>query len=160
MIFSKSFGYAVRGVLFIALEQDKRKFIQAEEIASRLEVPRHFMGKVLKSLAKHQVLSSVKGPFGGFTLSVKSLDTSLIDIVKITDGLVLFKSCVLRFQECNALHPCPLHYEMAGVREDIKIILSDTTFRSLLHSGEPRFLEGITNGIVKPKLNNTRTDKV
>ena len=45
MIFSKSFGYAVRGVLYIALMQDEKRYVQVEEIASTLSVPRHFSGE-------------------------------------------------------------------------------------------------------------------
>ena len=47
MTFSKSFGYAVRGVLYIAVMQNEKRYVQAEEIAAQLFVPRHFMGKIL-----------------------------------------------------------------------------------------------------------------
>jgi DNA-binding IscR family transcriptional regulator len=52
MTFSKSFGYAVRGVLYIAIMQDEKRYVQVEEIAGQLAVPRHFMGKILKNLVK------------------------------------------------------------------------------------------------------------
>lgn len=147
MIFSKSFGYAVRGVLYIASVQSEKKLIQAEEIAAQLSVPRHFMGKVLKLLAKQKVIFSVKGPFGGFTINDKTLATPLIKIVEITDGLVLFKSCVLRFKDCSALNPCPLHFAMAEVKNSVKDILANTTFHDLLHADQPGFLAGLTSGV-------------
>ncbi|RYF86429.1 MAG: transcriptional regulator, partial [Chitinophagaceae bacterium] len=50
MFFSKSFGYAVRGVLYIAFMQDAKQYVQAEEIAAQLLVPRHFVSKILKKL--------------------------------------------------------------------------------------------------------------
>jgi Rrf2 family protein len=69
MIFSKSFGYAVRGMLYVAMMQDEKRYVQAEEISTRLAVPRHFMGKILKKLVKERLLASSKGPSGGFTFN-------------------------------------------------------------------------------------------
>src|SRR6516164_3759971 len=69
MIFSKSFGYAVRGVLYVTFKQNNGRFVQVEEIASSLAVPKHFMGKILKRLVKEQILTSAKGPNGGFRVN-------------------------------------------------------------------------------------------
>ena len=67
MIFSKSFGYALRGVLYVALSADKGP-VQLNEIAEALGVPRHFMGKIMKRLAHNSILDSQKGPSGGFEI--------------------------------------------------------------------------------------------
>jgi Rrf2 family transcriptional regulator, iron-sulfur cluster assembly transcription factor len=60
MIFSKSFGYAVRGVLYIVLMQAMKQYVQAKEIAEKLCIPRHFVSKILKKLVKACVLGSSK----------------------------------------------------------------------------------------------------
>ncbi len=112
MIFSKSFGYAVRGVLYIALMQDEKKFVHVEEIARKLSVPRHFMGKILKRLVKENVINSSKGPMGGFTINERTLNVPLMELITIIDGMESFKSCVLRLKECNPDNPCPLHKQM------------------------------------------------
>ena len=54
MIFSKSFGYAIRSILYVAIMRDEKRYVQVEEIASKLSVPRHFMGKIMKKLAKEK----------------------------------------------------------------------------------------------------------
>ena len=148
MLFSKSFGYAIRGVLYISLMQDEKKYVQAEEIASRLAVPRHFMSKILKKLVKTNVLSSIKGPSGGFTINQHTLKIPLIEIVDLTDGLLAFKNCVLKLNECNAENPCPLHYQVEGVKTKLKSILSETTIGDLLKDNKIEFIKSIsTNGL-------------
>ena len=45
MVFSKSFGYAVRGVLYIAIMNGDRKRIQLDEIAEKLTgIPKRIPG--------------------------------------------------------------------------------------------------------------------
>ena len=109
MIFSKSFGYALRGVLYVAMMHDENRNIQIDEIAKRLSVPRHFLGKIMNKIVKKGILSSAKGPKGGFALNDVTLSTSLLTVLESTDGLDQFNECILRLKKCNVLTPCPLH---------------------------------------------------
>lgn len=147
MIFSKSFGYALRGVLFIAVMQDEKQYVQAEEIASGLAVPRHFMGKILKKLAKEKVLLSIKGPSGGFTLNEHTLKMPLLDLMVITDGMQIFDNCALRAKECNPSNPCPIHFQMDGVKTRLKSILSETSIGDLLNNDKLEFIKSISTNI-------------
>jgi Rrf2 family transcriptional regulator, iron-sulfur cluster assembly transcription factor len=144
MIFSKSFGYAVRGVLYIALMQDEKRYVQVEEIAEKLAVPRHFMGKILKNLVKEGVVSSIKGPSGGFTINEQTLQFTLYRIFAITDGLDTFHNCVLRVKECNSSSPCPMHGHMEDIKAKMKAVLIDTTFNDLLSENKDEFIKSIS----------------
>jgi len=143
MLFSKSFGYALRGILYIALMQDEKKWIQVDEVAGRLGVPRYFMGKIMKRLAKEQLLVSSKGPYGGFTLHDNTLHTPIYNVVEVTDGLLSFNTCVLRMQECNAESPCPMHHSIEEVKNKLKIILETTSVGDLLKTDKKEFIKSI-----------------
>jgi Rrf2 family transcriptional regulator, iron-sulfur cluster assembly transcription factor len=151
MIFSKSFGYAVRGVLYIALMQDEKKYIHVEEIARRLTVPRHFMGKILKRLVKQNVIHSSKGPMGGFTINDRTLKVPLIELIDIIDGMETFKSCVLRLKECNPQNPCPLHNQMLYFQNELKGMLSGTTINDLLKDDKADFVKSLSTLSGNPK---------
>jgi len=144
-MFSKSFGYAVRGVLYIAVMQDTKRYIQAEEISQQLTVPRHFMSKILKKLAKDGVISSIKGPAGGFTTNEKTLGIPLIEIFEKTEGLNSFNTCVLRLKECNPELPCPLHNQMDEIRNSLSSVLVNTTIDDLLKKDKEIFLKSISS---------------
>jgi Rrf2 family transcriptional regulator, iron-sulfur cluster assembly transcription factor len=159
MFFSKSFGYAVRGVLYIALMQDEQRYVQVEQIASCLSVPRHFMGKILKKMVKEKILESVKGPQGGFCTNASTLTLPLIRLIDITDGMETFNTCVLRMKECNSVHPCPMHFHMQGVKANFKAILSDTTLGDLLSSDKPEFIQSISTGNIEQLLLN-KSEKI
>lgn len=143
MVFSKTFGYAVRGVLFVALASEKQKKVQLDEMAEVLKVPRHFLGKVMKRMAKEGILESMKGPYGGFYLSKNTLKTPLYKIIEITGESENFATCVLKLSKCNCNNPCPLHRKMEEVRTNCREILAATTIGDLLNKEQPEFIQSI-----------------
>ena len=131
----------------MAIMRDEKRFVQVEEVASKLAVPRHFMGKIMKKLAKEKILVSTKGPSGGFILNEHTLKLSLMDMVKIIDGVEIFDSCALRAKECNAMSPCPMHFQFESVKRSLKSILSDTTIGELLEGDKPEFIKSISTSL-------------
>jgi len=144
MVFTKSFGYAVRGLLYIAMVTETKPKVNLEEIAERLALPRHFLGKVLKKLAKEGILNSTKGPHGGFFVNENTLNTSLLKLIEITSEGNQFGSCVLRMRKCNSNNPCPLHFQVEIMNKQWRNLVSDTTVGDLLKNDNPAFLESIS----------------
>lgn len=140
---SKSFGYALRGVLFVAMLNDSKGKVQLDEIARRLSVPRHFLGKVMKGLVKEEVLKSMKGPYGGFYIHEKTLSTTLLKLATITGDVDTYEICILRFRKCNAANPCPLHRQIELLKKDWRDLLSSTTIGDLLKKDQPDFIKSI-----------------
>lgn len=143
MTFSKSFGYALRGILYVALLREEDRKISIEEIADRLSVPRHFLGKVMKSVVKAGFLSSTRGPQGGFYVNEHTLSTPLISILLLTEGKEYFNSCLLSLRKCNAANPCPLHDRFDECKKGLLEIYSQTTIEQLLVDDKPEFIRSI-----------------
>lgn len=143
MILSKSFGYALRGILYIAKLRDENRKIQIDEIASNLSVPKHFLGKIMQQTVKSGLLRSTKGPYGGFSLANDTLNTPLIRLVEITDGLEQYKICVLKLKYCDGHNPCPLHHEIESIRSKFLIVFSETTIGELLKDNKTEFIKSL-----------------
>ena len=143
MFLSKSFGYALRGILYVAVMQDEKRKVQIDEIATKLSVPKHFLGKIMQQIVKAGLLKSTKGPYGGFSLAAETLNTPVIKLVEITDGMEQFSMCVLSFKYCNGLNPCPLHFEMEDVKKNYLNVFSRNTFGDLLKDGKSELLKSL-----------------
>ena len=143
MFFSKSFGYAVRGVLYIMLMQDAKQYVQAEEIAETLQLPRHFVSKILKKLVKTGVLNSSKGKTGGFTVNDDTKGFLLLRLFEITDSMDTFDKCSLRLQNCDEANPCPMHQQMVRVKQELRQALSTTTVGDLLKDDKQDLIKSI-----------------
>lgn len=144
MILSKSFGYALRGILYVATMQDEERNVQVDEIAKTLSVPKHFLGKIMQLVVKAGLLKSTKGPYGGFTITSTTLCSSLIDLIKITDGMEHFSFCVLKLKNCDGTNPCPLHYEMEEIRGKYLTVFRETTIGDLLKDSKADFIKSIS----------------
>lgn len=142
-IFSKSFGYSLRGVLFVALREDGLP-VQLGEMAEALDVPRHFMGKIMKRLVKRGVLSSLKGPTGGFFINETTLARPLMDIYQITDHPEELEQCVLSRGPCNPEHPCRLHDKVVQMKTPLNEMLYRTTIGELLDGEAEELLLSLT----------------
>jgi Rrf2 family protein len=143
MILSKSFGYALRGILYVAKLKDENRKIQIDEIANNLSVPKHFLGKIMQQVVKEGLLKSTKGPYGGFSLASETLNTPLIRLVEITDGMEQFKMCVLKLKYCDGTNPCPLHYEMDQMRGKFLSVFRETTIDDLVKDSKSDFIKSL-----------------
>lgn len=146
MTFSKSFGYALRGVLYIAVNSEERPKLQVDEIASQLAVPKHFLGKIMKKLVKAGILNSTKGPYGGFSLNERTLSTSVLELATIINGISNAEDCVLRLDKCDADHPCALHHKMSCYKREFHHLIATTTIEELFREERKRHaaLKGFT----------------
>jgi Rrf2 family transcriptional regulator, iron-sulfur cluster assembly transcription factor len=143
MIFSKSFGYALRGVLYVSMMSDENRKIRIDEMAARLAVPRHFLGKIMNKVVKKGILNSTKGPHGGFIMNNNTMSTSLLTLIDAIDGLDQFDGCVLRLRKCNPEQPCPLHSTIDSYKKDFLLKFSSTTISNLLKEDKHDFIRSI-----------------
>ena len=66
MLLSRSAKYGLQSVLYLAIKQQEEQRFRVITIASDLDIPEHFLGKILQKLVKKDILNSAKGPNGGF----------------------------------------------------------------------------------------------
>jgi len=136
-MFSKTFGYALRAATYIAIHGTEGNKIALSDLSKNLDIPHHFLGKVMQDLVRHGILDSIKGPHGGFFANPKTAHTPLLEILEITDGSLVFNHCALNIKRCNAANPCPLHHDFAACRDGMLKAMSEKT------------LGNLTNGVVE-----------
>jgi len=112
------------------------KKIGIKKISRDLNIPTPFLGKILQSLAKQKLLSSTKGPHGGFGLGKEPDNISLLDIVLIIDGEDLFKMCLINNVSCkdfeNGKTTCTMHRKLAPIRNKLKDLFEKETIGSIV----------------------------
>jgi len=114
---SNASKYAIRSVLFLAENSSKTSKYGAKEIASELEIPLSFIAKILQKLAKSKVISSTKGPGGGFYTSKSNLKNNICTILNVIENENIFEGCFLGLPRCSDENPCPIHHIVAPFKE-------------------------------------------
>lgn len=107
---TKSSKYAIRAVIYIARNSSQEKKIGSKAIAKKLDVPAPFLAKTLQELTKKDIISSSKGPKGGFYLTPANEKKTIYDIIDSIDNINKIEQCYLGQSECNDTNPCAIHH--------------------------------------------------
>lgn len=129
---SNTSKYAVRAVIYLALHAGEDKKIGIKRISEDLKIPSPFLGKILQSLAKHKLLSSTKGPSGGFGLGRPAGEITLFHVVDIIDGRDMFENCLITMNKCSDEdRHCPMHNRYVEIRKELKNLFETQTIEEL-----------------------------
>ena len=136
-MFSKACEYGIRAAIYIAEQSHLNRKVGLIEVADAIESPAAYTSKILQLLARHKVIRSDKGPTGGFSMDKNDFDTiKLSTIVEAIDGNDIYMGCGLGFSNCNERQPCPLHNQFISIRNELKMMLENTTIKSLAEDFE------------------------
>jgi len=115
---SNAAKYAIRSVLYLAIH-DENETIGVKKVAESLEIPQPFLAKLLQQLTRNKLISSIKGPSGGFYLDKTDRKNSVWDIIVCIDGTEKFDQCFMGLSSCGDENPCPVHFTVAPFKEKI-----------------------------------------
>ena len=122
LLFSRQCEYALQAVVYLALKKEGER-ISIRDLTKRLDIPYHFLGKILQDLKRNGFLTSVKGPHGGFALAMPAEKITLYQIVEAIDGAGFSHNCVMGFPDCSGKNPCAVHDTWSRLRDGITTML-------------------------------------
>lgn len=128
---STSCKYALRAAVYLMAHSKSDVRAGIKEIAEEINANVHTTGKILQVLVKEGVITSAKGPNGGFYISANAKKIFLIDIVQVVDGVHFFFECGLGLQKCSEKKPCPIHHTYKVSREKLYQEFSTITVQEL-----------------------------
>jgi Rrf2 family protein len=129
---SNTSKYAIRAAIYLALNGRNGEKIGIRKISEDLKIPSPFLAKILQVLAKRKLLSSTKGPNGGFCLVKDLKKITLYEIVTIIDGNDIFHKCLISLRTCHEDNiPCPVHQKYVPIREEIIKLFKEQTIEDL-----------------------------
>jgi len=122
LLFSRECEYALQAVLYLALQREDG-MTSIKTLTRKLDIPYHFLAKILQRLTRKGLLRSLKGPAGGFALSLPAEKITLFQIIEAIDGAEFMTTCVLGFSECSGRNPCSVHEQWGEMRTSIHAML-------------------------------------
>lgn len=122
IVISRTTEYALTASVCLAAVEGES--LTAGQIAERSGLPLGYLSKVLRLLARAHIVSSRRGPSGGFQLTRPAKDISLLEVIDAVDPLERITECPLGLRR-HASGLCPLHRRL-----DDAIKLLEDCFRS------------------------------
>ena len=136
--------YAVRCVLFLSA-QGQGVVCRRKQIASAMEIPDQFLGKIAQQLAHAGIIEVVQGSRGGLRLVASPEKVTLLDVVEAVIGEIFLNDCILRPDSCDRSNSCAAHFVWEKARNQLRQTLREATFTKLLQ-------EDCSFGLIKEKV--------
>ena len=136
--------YAVRAAVLLARHYGER-LVSADEIASVVGAPRNYLSKTLNTLVRSGVLTSMRGPGGGFALAKTPDQLSVAEVIDVfADAQSRPARCLLHDRPCEAEYPCAAHLRWVTITRIAREPLVATTIGELC--GNHRYTSALNNG--------------
>lgn len=127
--------YALRSIIYIGIKAASGTKVNVRQMASELEIPMQFLSKILQVFVRKGILSSLRGPNGGFSFNKDPFDVTLFDIITIIDGRELFDNCIIGARPCyckdNNSKKCTVHEPYNKVRSEVEQFFTSETIGSI-----------------------------
>jgi Rrf2 family protein len=125
MNFGKTTSYAITVLNFLGKHQKER--YSARELNKILGIPWQYLRQMLTTLSKEGFIDSTQGRHGGFSIARDPAAISIASIVEATEGMNIFSTCIMGFQQCPFDKQCAMHETWEETRNGIVRILETTT---------------------------------
>ena len=89
---------AIHAARLLAQEEGS---IGAQEMSKRLGVSKNHLSKIMSRLVAMGIVSSEKGPTGGFFLSDEQKENTFMDVFKAIDGSLPLCDCMFETPNCD-----------------------------------------------------------
>lgn len=130
VLFSRKAEIAIKAILYLSTKEIG-EILDVGTIAKELQLPKLFTAKILQELARAKLLGSKKGKHGGFYKTETSMDTKIIKIIEVIDGLDIFSKCLFGFPNCSNEEPCPVHSFWGEIRDKLFLMFNELSLEDL-----------------------------
>jgi len=136
---SQTAEYALRAMVDLAYHAGESRTTQ--QIADATRVPAGYLAKVLKDLARNELVHAQRGPKGGFALMHDPNRITVYDILAAVDPPKRITRCPLDLPE-HRTQLCPLHQRLDDALAGMEKVFRATTIAEVTASPGTKPLRG------------------
>jgi len=133
-MFSQTVEYALRAMVVLANAPGNPQ--TAQNIAAVAKLPMDYLFKVMQSLSRAGLVHAQRGKHGGFMLSRKPGELTILDVVNAVDPIHRIHSCPLNLKS-HGIRLCALHRKLDSAMAMVEHAFSSTTLADVLESSDP-----------------------
>ena len=133
--------YAVTAILDLAIHDDKGP-ISLAEISARQNISLSYLEQLFASLRRKGLVSSTRGPGGGYSLQGSADEISIADVITAVDESVDATRCKGE-KNCQDAHACLTHELWSELSQQILDFLGSITLAQVIDRHERDVEAGI-----------------
>lgn len=130
--------YAVTAMLDVALHSQKGP-VSLSDISSRQAISLSYLEQLFSRLRKEELVTSVRGPGGGYQLGKSPSEISVGHVIKAVDETIDVTRCN-GAADCQAGERCLTHSLWHDLSERITVFLDNITLGELMSNADVRLV--------------------
>jgi len=143
MQLTRAADYAVRVMIHLAKSPSGTR-VSLPLLAGATGAPDSFLSKVLQSLTRGRLVTSQRGPSGGFQMSAPGRQASMREVIEAIDGPMNLNVCLGNDQGCPRRLWCPAHPVWVKAQGALLDVLNEARITDLANGNHVQF--SITGG--------------
>lgn len=144
--------YALVALSYLGQQQGGEQAVSARKIADQFGLPLPLLMNILKALSHAGLVTSTRGPQGGYVLASKPCDVTILDVVNAIEGPIRVAMCTPQdgFEHggeglklagpdrhdkhacCPAAGMCPIEGPIRRLNQQLQQFLAGVTLADLL----------------------------
>lgn len=138
---SKMTDYAIVVLSLMARESDRT--FAAAEVAERTGITAPTVSKLLKSLTRARIVSSMRGVKGGYRLSLPPEQTSVASVIDALEGPIAITECGVAQDSCQQSHSCHIRGNWNVINRAVRTALESVTLTDMVKPQHPVVEESV-----------------
>jgi len=149
--------YALRALFNLANAVQGQPQLAAE-IAASEGIPRRFLDTILRQLTRSGLLTSSRGPHGGYSLRSPASEINVASVLRVLDGAAFPFPCLnwdnpVRCVECPGPGECAAHAALGAMGQAALHVLENMTLADLVRNVK----QNLANDSTRPLIPLRRT---
>ena len=105
----------------------------AHAVAAATRIPEPTASKILKALARVDLLDSHRGANGGYTLARRPADIRITEVIIAVDGPIALTSCLdAEGTDCSLVPTCPTRTNWQTINDAIRRALDEVSLADMM----------------------------
>ena len=112
------------------LSENPKKLSSVSDMSTTYGIPREILAKTMQTLAKENIVESVKGPQGGYRNKNKTSDISLNKFFEVLEGPTAIMDCYFE-SGCNHLSSCNIKTPINKINDSVRHLFDNITLADI-----------------------------
>jgi FeS assembly SUF system regulator len=121
-------------MLLVSMAEKPHGTVQtAREVAERCALPLPMVSKIMRSLARADVLTSHRGVTGGYSLGRPVEELTVAEVIRAIEGPISMVQCGVEPGACDQEPVCPTRVNWARISREVERALEQIRVSAMLH---------------------------
>ena len=122
--------YGIKAMLDLALHYGMDP-ISIKSISKRQNISEYYLEQLFSNLRKANLIKSVRGAQGGYSLEKSPSETNVFEIMEILEGPIEVSECI-ELENCSNINCCATRLLWVKIKDSIDNVMKSTSLQDMV----------------------------